>query len=378
MTPPTSPIPLNSPISPSEKNHWILWNQLYEHVGPVRFNQLLKAFGSAKEAWEAPADAFVKFGWDEKALQALGKREKLVIAPILERISKFNAKVTTITDPEYPESLRSIYDPPPLLYIRGELHPSDNLSLAVVGTRKMTRYGQEVVEALIPELTVAGLTIISGLALGIDAAAHRSALASGGRTVAVLACGIDQIYPPSNAKLGEEIIRREKGAIITEFPPGTPTYPSNFPVRNRIISGMALGTLVVEAAGGSGTFHTVRSALEQGREVFAVPGSIFSPYSAGTAKLIASGAKPVTSGRDILEELEVEVKAKMQEVKETMPMTKREEELLALLGNDEKHVDEIIKGANMSTNEVLSTLTLLEMKGLIKTTGQGLYRKTLR
>lgn len=362
----------------TEKDYWVLWNQLHEHVGPVRFDQLLKAFGSAKEAWEAPADAFVKFGWGEKALQALGKREKLVIAPILERISKFNAKVTTITDPEYPESLRSIYDPPPLLYIRGELHPSDNLSLAVVGTRKMTRYGQEVVEALIPELTVAGLTIISGLALGIDAAAHRSALASGGRTIAVLACGIDQTYPPSNTKLGEEIIRRGKGAIITEFPPGTPTYPSNFPVRNRIISGMALGTLVVEAAGGSGTFHTVRSALEQGREVFAVPGSIFSPYSAGTAKLIASGAKPVTSGRDILEELEVEVKAKMQEVKETMPTTKREEELLALLGSDEKHVDEIIKSANMSTNEVLSTLTLLEMKGLIKTTGPGLYRKTLR
>jgi len=359
----------------AEKDYWILWNQLYEHVGPVRFNQLLKAFGSAKGGWETPAEAFTKLGWDEKALQALEKRGKLAIAPISEQISKLKAKVITTADPEYPESLRSIYDPPPLLYVRGELLSSDNLSLAVVGTRKMTRYGQEVVEALIPELTAVGLTIISGLALGIDAAAHKAALEAGGRTVAVLACGIDQIYPPANTKLGEEIIRRGRGAIITEFPPGTSTYPSNFPVRNRIISGMALGTLVVEAAEGSGTFHTVRAALEQGREVFAVPGSIFSPYSAGTAKLIASGAKPVTSGKDILEELEVEVKAKMQEVKEAMPTTKREEELLALLGNDEKHVDEIIKIANMATNEILSTLTLLEMKGLVKSLGSGLYRK---
>jgi DNA processing protein len=234
-----------------------------------------------------------------------------------------------------------------------------------------------VVEALISELTVAGLTIISGLALGIDAAAHRSALSAGGRTIAVLACGIDQIYPPSNAELGEEIIRKGRGAIITEFPPGTPTYPANFPVRNRIISGMALGTLVIEAAERSGTFHTVRSALEQGREVFAVPGSIFSPFSAGTAKLIQAGATPVTSAKDILERLEVEVRGKMQGVKEAMPTTKQEEELLALLSNDEKQVDEIIKNASMSTNEVLSTLTLLEMKGLIKTTGPGLYRKAI-
>lgn len=359
----------------NERNYWILWNQLYGNIGPVRFGQLLKAFGNAEKAWEAPEEAFIKLGWSPKTLGALKKRRNLAVEPILEQLSKLKAKVITVGEEGYLEGLRTIYDPPPLLYVRGELLPSDSLSLAVVGTRRMTRYGREVVEALIPELSTAGLTIISGLALGTDAAAHRSALSAGGRTVAILACGIDQIYPPSNAKLGEEIIRRGRGAIITEFPPGTPTYPSNFPVRNRIISGVALGTLVIEAAERSGTFHTVRAALEQGREVFAVPGSIFSPFSAGTAKLIQSGATPVTSAKDILERLEVEVKSKMQEVRETMPMTKKEEELLTLIGDDERHVDEIIKKASMSTNEVLSTLTLLEMKGLVKSLGSGLYRK---
>lgn len=359
----------------TEKDYWLLWNQLCQQVGPVRFTQLLKAFGSAKGGWEAPSEAFTKLGWGEKTIQALSRRKNLVIEPILAQISKLEAQVITIEEEGYPESLRSIYDPPPLLYVRGELLPSDSLSLAVVGTRRITRYGREVVGTLIPELSTAGLTIISGLALGVDAAAQEAALEAGGRTVAVLACGIDQIYPPSNAKLGEKIIKEGRGAIITEFPPGTPTYPANFPVRNRIISGMALGTLVIEAAERSGTFHTVRAALEQGREVFAVPGSIFSPFSAGTAKLIASGAKPVTSAREILEELEVEVRAKMQEVKEAMPVTEKEEELLVLIGDEERHVDEIIKNADMSTNEVLSTLTLLEMKGLVKSLGSGLYCK---
>jgi DNA processing protein len=359
----------------TEREYWILWNSLYRHVGSVKFNQLLKAFGSAKEAWEAPAEEFIKLGWNQKALHSLNKRKNTLVEPVLEKLSEVGAKVLTVEDEDYPERLRSIYDPPPLLYARGDVLPSDNLSLAVVGTRKMTRYGQEAIEALIPELCAAGLTIISGLALGTDAAAHRVALQAGGRTLAVLACGIDRIYPLSNSRLGEEIITRGKGAIVTEFPPETPTYPSNFPVRNRIISGLSLGTLVIEAAIGSGTFHTVRAALEQGREVFAVPGSIFSSFSSGTAKLIQSGAKPVTSAKDILEELEVETKTAIQKSQDSFPETKEEEDLLRFFDSEERSVDEIIESSNKSTNEVLSTLTILEMKGLIKSTGPSIYRK---
>jgi len=361
-------------MSDSEKNHWILWNQLYHYVGPVRFNQLLKVFGSAKAAWEAPAEAFVELGWGEKAIQALCMRENITIAPILDRLSKLSVRLITLADDAYPKVLRSIFDPPPLLYARGVLSFIDYPALAVVGTRRITRYGQEVIEALIPEFCSSGLTVVSGLALGVDAVAHQAALDAGGRTIAVLACGIDQIYPPANTHLGEEIINCGRGLLITEFPPGTPTYPSNFPVRNRIISGISLGTLVIEAAEGSGTFHTAKAALEQGREVFAIPGSIFSPFSAGTAKLIQSGAKPVTCAQDILEELKVGAENAFQTVRERIPATEDEEKLLALIGDEEKHVDELIKMADFSTDKVLSTLTLLEMKGLVKNCGGGVYR----
>jgi len=361
-------------MTEGEKDYWLLWNQLYAHIGPVKFNQLLKAFGSARRAWEEPRNAFAELGWDKKALQELDRRESLTVKTISEQLDRLEAKVMTIAEDIYPENLRSIYDPPPLLYVRGKLLPSDNLSLAVVGTRRMTRYGREVVEALVPELSAAGLTIISGLALGVDAFAHKAALSVKGRTIAILAGGVDQITPRSNEQLGREILGRG-GAIVSEFPLGTPSFKSHFPFRNRVISGMALGTLVVEAAEGSGTFHTVRAALEQGREVFAVPGSIFSPFSAGTAKLIQTGAKPVTAVKDILEELDVKVRGEVQKAREIMPTTEKEEELLALIGDEEKHVDEIIKASGMSTDEALSTLTHLEMKGLVKMVGSGRYRR---
>jgi DNA processing protein len=289
----------------AEKSAWILWNQFYAQIGPIRFEQILKAFGSAEKAWKAPIAEFSRLGWGPKELELLKERENIATKPILDIVIKSGAVVITREEENYPENLLQISAPPPLLYVRGELLPQDNLSLAVVGSRRATNYGREVVRALVPELASAGLTIVSGLALGIDAEAHRSALSVGGRTVAVLACGIDQIYPPSNTAIAQEMIASGKGAIITEFPPEKPISPANFPIRNRVISGLSLGTLVIEAAEGSGTFHTVASALDQGRDVFAVPGSIFSPYSAGTAKLIEKGAKPVTRAKDILEELQV-------------------------------------------------------------------------
>lgn len=357
-----------------EKEFWLLWNQLYEHIGPIRFDQLLKAFGTAEKAWKMPVGAFTRLGWGKNALEALKKRDDPMTRPTTEEISGMGVGLTTKFDPDYPEGLLQITDPPPLLYTRGELLPQDQLALAVVGSRKMTRYGREVVEALIPELTATGLTIVSGLALGIDAVAHRAALSAKGRTIAVLPCGINQVYPPSHTSLAEEIANSGRGVIITEFPPDTPSYPANFPVRNRIISGLALGTLVIEAAEGSGTFHTVRASLEQGREVFAVPGSIFSPYSAGTAKLITQGAKPVTSAADILEELDVAAENLQQEVRAVSPSSPEEEKLLEILAGDELHIDEVVRRSGMETAGVSSILTLLEMKGLVRNLGGGIYR----
>lgn len=365
---------LGAMITPEERNYWLLWNQLYSQIGPTRFAQILRAFGSAKKAWNLPAREFLHLGWDQAALAILAQRDNFSPEPILKRLKEIEAEVLSSEDKGYPEPLKLISDPPPLLYLRGALLPKDRLALAVVGTRKMTNYGREVAEALVPELASSGLTIVSGLALGIDAVAHKAALAVGGRTVAVLACGIDQIYPPSNIGIAKKILEQNLGAIITEFPPGTPTFPSNFPVRNRVISGLALGTLVVEAAEGSGTFHTVSSALEQGREVFAVPGSIFSPYSAGTARLIEQGAKPVTRASDILEELEVEGETLKQAARETIPATPEEEKILEILGGDELPIDEIAKQSGLSASQISATLSLMELKGLLRHLGGGTYR----
>lgn len=361
-----------------EKDYWVLWNQLYEHIGPTRFDQLLRAFGGAEKAWKAPSAAFSRLGWDQKTLDSLKKREKITVRPILDTVIKSKALLLTKKEPDYPKVLLQISDPPPLLYLKGKVLSQDRLALAVVGSRKMTNYGREVVEALVPELATAGLTIVSGLALGIDAVAHQAALSVGGRTIAVLACGIDQIYPPSHTSLAEEMLQSGKGAILTEFPPGTPTYPANFPIRNRIISGLSLGVLVIEAAEGSGTFHTVEAALEQGREVFAVPGSIFSPYSAGTAKLIERGAKPVTRAADILEELQVAGETLKQKARETLPSSPEEEEILKLLGANELHVDELVRQSRFDTAKVSSLLTTMEMKGLVRHLGGGVYQANPR
>lgn len=361
-----------------EKSYWILWNQLYAQIGPIRFEQALKAFGSAKEAWEAPIQDFYRLGWEEAALELLKERGNLAVEPILSSIVSMNSHLTAKFEENYPENLLQIADPPPLLYTRGELLPRDRLALAVVGSRRATNYGREVVRALVPDLAMAGLTIVSGLALGIDAEAHRAALSASGRTIGVLACGIDQVYPPSNAEIAREMIESDRGVLLTEFPPGTPTYPANFPVRNRVISGLALGTLVIEAAEGSGTFHTVSSALEQGREVFAVPGSIFSPYSAGCAKLIEQGAKPVTCAADILEELEVSAENFRQEVREAAPFSPEEKEMLARMGADELHIDELVRQSDLDTAKVSSLLTVMEMKGLVRHLGGGIYQATIR
>lgn len=346
---------------------WVLLSMVSQ-VGPARFKRLLEVFGEPEAAWKAGPRALAEAGLDRRAIEGLAElRAKLDPAEVWGRIQRLGVTVLTLDDPAYPEHLGHISDPPPVLYLRGELLPADRWAVAVVGTRRMTAYGRQVVERLVPELARAGVTVVSGLARGVDAAAHRATLEAGGRTVAVLGSGLDRLYPTEHAPLAREITAR--GAVVSEFPLGTPPDALNFPRRNRIISGLAMGTLVIEANETSGALITADFALEQGRDVFAVPGSILSPASAGPNWLVKEGAKPVTSARDVLEELNLTAVAQHQAVREALPENETEAALLRLLSSEPLHVDELGRSSALPAAAVSSALTMLELKGLVRQVG---------
>jgi DNA processing protein len=337
-------------------------------VGPSRFKRLLDHFGDPEAAWRAAPLELARAGLDRRAIDGLvALRQTADPAEVWTRVERLGVTVVTLDDPAYPALLREIADPPPVLYLRGELAAADRWALAVVGTRRMTPYGRQVVERLVGELARAGLTIVSGLALGIDGAAHRAALQAGGRTVAVLGSGLDQLYPSDHIGLAREIVG--SGAVMTEFPLGTKPDAVNFPRRNRIISGLSMGTLVIEAAETSGALITADFALEQGRDVFAVPGSILSSASTGPNRLIKEGARPVTSAQDILEELNLTVVAQHEAVRDALPDDPTESALLKLLSGEPLHVDEIGRSSALPAWQVSSALTMMELKGLVRQVG---------
>ncbi len=279
-------------------------------------------------------------------------------------------KIFSFTDKDYPTNLRYIYDPPPTLYIEGEIIPKDNIAIAIIGSRQGTYYGLRNAENLSFELATKGITIISGLARGVDSAAHRGALKAKGRTIAVLGSGLNVIYPPENKKLADKIA--QSGAIVSEFPLDTPPHRQNFPRRNRIISGLSLGVVVVEAAKRSGALITANFALEQGREVFALPGKIDSFASGGTHNLIKQGAKLIESSEDIIEELEPLISAYLKEAKrdsktETEPNLEEEEkQVYSCLSSEPIHIDEVIQKVTLSYGRLLTCLLKLEHKRLVK------------
>ncbi|MFH0801359.1 MAG: DNA-processing protein DprA [bacterium] len=264
-------------------------------------------------------------------------------------------------DPAYPALLKKIHYPPQRLYVRGRLI-GDEMCVAVVGARKASSYGKMVAEYLGEELAHRGIAVVSGMARGVDTAAHRGALRAGGRTIAVLGCGIDVVYPQENRGLMEEIAK--SGAVITEFTPGEEPKPWHFPARNRIISGMALGTVVVEAGERSGSLITANFALEEGREVFAVPGQIKSPGSQGTHALIKQGAKLVEDIQDVLEELQLSIENRGKP-RRAVP-TSEEQKLLVSLGSEGRHTDEVIAESGMSAAQVTALLAVMELKGLVR------------
>jgi len=341
-------------------------------IGPVRVQRLLEHFGDLEAAWRASAGELARAGLDGKAREVLVEcRQRLDLDAELRRAEDLGVALVTWEDPRYPERLRQIYGAPFLLYVRGDLRPQDDLAVAVVGTRRMTPYGRQATERIVRDLAAGGVTVVSGLARGVDTCAHRAALEAGGRTLAVLGSGVDVIYPAENARLAREVAAQ--GAIISEYPLGASPDGANFPARNRIISGLARATLVVEAGPTSGALITARFALDQNREVFAVPGSIFAPASEGTNRLIQQGAKPILCAQDVLDELNLEAVGRQLEMRELLPVDEMEKAILGLLSDEPRHVDEVCREAGLSISLVSSTLTMLELKGLARHVGGMSY-----
>ncbi len=358
-----------------ELAYWIAFSRILG-IGPVRFRRLLNYFQEdVAAAWKADSSTLAHAGIDEKIIASFIKqRAKITPQQELERLEKLRIRIITWKDATYPPLLRRIEYAPPVLYMCGELNDDDRqYTIGIVGTRKMSSYGRQVTERFTSDLVKGKITIVSGLALGVDTVAHTSALDHGGRTIAVLASGLDIIYPHANYGLARRIIESGQGALLTPFPLGVQPEKGNFPARNHIISALSLGVLVTEAPPRSGALITAGSALEQGREVFAVPGGIFSPASAGVNKLIQDGAHPVTSVTDILEQLNLFMVPQHMEAQAILPDNEEERLLLKLLSHEPTHIDELTRGANMDAAQVSATLTMMELKGMIRSAGGMQY-----
>jgi DNA processing protein len=341
-------------------------------IGRVRLNQLESHFGNLGSAWQASTGELRKARLDDAVIRAIDTwRPKITLDEEMEKIERYGVTVLTWHDDAYPARLKEIYDYPPILYIKGSLVPADEWCLAVVGTRRATAYGRQVTEDLVSDLVRNNITILSGLARGIDSIAHQTALDNGGRTIAVLACGLDIIYPAENMNMARRIL--ENGALISEYPLGTKPRPDHFPRRNRILSGMSLGVLVTEAGEGSGALITANLALEQNRDVLAVPGSILSPASRGTNHLIQEGAKLVQNCQDILEELNLQAVSQQLEFKEIIPASETESTLMQKLSAEPAHIDDICAGSGLPVATVSSTLAMMELKGMVRSVGNMSY-----
>lgn len=349
-----------------ERFHWLALNFI-PGVGPVLIKALLERFGSPKRIFKASRRELARVDGIGERLAELIKETDVQekVQRELKLIEELNASIVTITDQSYPKNLRQIFDPPPLLYVRGDLHMRDDLAISMVGSRLTSHYGRMITERIAGDLASHGVTIVSGMARGIDSAAHRGALSVGGRTIAVLGCGVDIVYPRENRHLSEEIIAH--GAIISEFPLSTPPDGVNFPRRNRIISGLSLGVVVVQANSRSGSLITAGLALEQNRDVFAVPGNVGMAGSRGTNRLIKQGAKLIESAEDILEEVLPRFQHQGLEPEDWNPSLEEEEErVFSLLEDEPIHIDSIIAQTRMSASRISTILLQLELKGLIQ------------
>ncbi|MFZ5822411.1 MAG: DNA-processing protein DprA, partial [Chloroflexota bacterium] len=290
---------------------------------------------------------------------------------LYEQIQSKDIQILTWQDEAYPQRLREISQPPPVLYLRGELLPEDTWAVAIVGTRRVTPYGRQVTEQIASFLAGNGVTVVSGLARGVDAIAHQAALRAGGRTLAVLGSGVDRIYPPENRALAEQVC--EHGALLSDYAPGAAPESANFPPRNRIISGLSMAVVVVEAGETSGALITAEFAAEQGREIFAVPGSILAPQSKGANKLIQQGALPLLSASDVMQALNLTRVGQHKAARKAIPSDAVEAKLMGALGDEPLHVDEIRNQTGLPVEKVSATLIMMELKGMVRQVGGMQY-----
>ncbi len=348
--------------------YWLGFNHA-KGIGPAKQRALLDYFGNIRDAWFASERQLQEIGIDSRAIeQLLTTRASLDLAQALDEVFSAGLHLIIWSSADYPAYLKELPNAPPLLYVRGDLHKDDEWAIAVVGTRRVTAYGRQVTRELVQGLVRSKITVVSGLARGIDSIAHETALKSGGRTLAVLGCGPDIIYPAENRKLAQRIAAG-RGALISDYPLGTQPDGKNFPPRNRIISGLSLGVIVVEAGERSGALITAKFALEQDREVFAVPGNITSPASRGPNKLIQQGAKLVRRADDVLEELNLTMVPEHSALQMIMPETAEEAAILAHLTHQPLHIDELTRLAEMPSGLVSSTLSMMELKGMVQQVG---------
>ena len=357
---------------PDWSNTTLNWLELHltPGLGNIAFKNLLDRFGSPDAILKATLMELMSVDGirEEAARNIAGKRLKNDCVKIQKKIEAEGARIVTYSDPSYPQTLRDIHDAPMLLYLKGKDIPANQSFISVVGSRHPTHYGLKAAEMIGQGLARRGLGIVSGMARGIDAAAHWGCINGLGFTIAVLGTGIDKIYPASNKKLSQKIL--ETGTIISEFPLGTPARPNHFPIRNRIISGLSQGVVVVEATKNSGSLITASQALEQGRDVFAIPGSIYSFKSTGCHFLIKQGARLVENADDILEELGFNFpfgyKTDTFQKEMIPPMGEEEKILYDMIGDYPMHIDQIIRQGLLESQKVASTLTKMELKGVIR------------
>ena len=361
-----------------EHKYWIAFS-VFPGIGPVRFSLLVRYFGSAKSAWNASENSLraIRLG-NALVDQFLSFRRTFDPGAYCEELAKQRIRTVTLDDPRYPKRLKDISDAPFLLYVKsmpGQEKLNLDRTIAVVGTRSITRYGDSVTRTIVTGLVSHGFTIVSGMALGVDAVAHQTALDTGGKTIAVLGCGIDIIAPPGNARLYRAIGQEGGGAIISEMPLGLRPNKGLFPARNRIISGLSLGVVVTEGANDSGSLITARNAAEQGRDVFAIPGPITSPYSQGPAKLIKQGAKLVERVEDILEELNIRGQGPSNAGNLTRyaPETDGEKKILSCIQKEPLHVNDIVRETGLTMANVSAIITILEMNHVIRDNGDKMY-----
>lgn len=355
----------------SELRYWIGLSAI-PGIGKARIMALKEHFGSLQNAWKAPEKELARSGLDRKAAASIaGCRDSINLDDQLRLLEKYKVAAIPFESPDYPHLLAETHDCPALLYVRGDYRKEDENSVAVVGTRRATAYGKQAAEDFACNLALNGITIVSGLAKGIDTIAHRAAIEAGGRTIAVFASGLDIVYPPDNLKLAREIM--EHGALVSEFPLGTKPKAENFPRRNRILSGLSRGVLVVESGESGGALITVNFALEQNRDVFAVPGSIYSPMSKGPNSLIGEGAKLVGSYTDIIGELNLPAVSRQLALQGVVASAGTESIIMKHISEQPAHVDEICRNSGLDASTVISTLAVLELNGLVRHRGNMTY-----